>query len=84
MNNVPQSEKWPSVQQFSLGVQHEFAGNNFLSLSYVGSLGRHLARNRNMNQVPTGAGMQNVPVLAGTSGCDTSGNCDVQNILINN
>ncbi len=84
MNNVPQSEKWPSVQQFSLGVQHEFAGNNFLSLSYVGSLGRHLARNRNMNQVPTGAGMQNVPVLAGTSGCDASGNCDVQNILINN
>ena len=84
MNNVPQQEKWPAIQQFSVGVQHEFAGNNLLSVSYVGSLGRHLARNRNMNQVPIGVGMQNVPVLAGAAGCDALGNCDVQNMLINN
>jgi len=84
MNNVPHQEKWPEVQQFSLGIQHEFPGNNLLSVSYVGSLGRHLARNRNMNQVLIGEGTQNVPVLAGSPGCDASGNCDVQNILINN
>jgi hypothetical protein len=84
MNNVPLQAKWPSVQQFSLGVQHEFPGNNFVSVSYVGSQGRHLGHNRNMNQVPTGGGTENVPALAGTTGCDASGNCDVQNILINN
>jgi hypothetical protein len=37
-----------------------------------------------MNQVPVGSTIQNVPALAGTPGCDGSGNCDVQDILINN
>jgi hypothetical protein len=49
----------------------------------VGSLGRHLDRIRNMNQIPDGAGMMNVRVLVGTPGCDSSGNCNVQSILIN-
>ncbi len=81
---LPYHEKWPSVQQFSLGVQHEFPGNNLLSVSYVGSLGRHLSRSRNMNQVPLGAGIENVPSLANANQyCDAAGNCDVQNVLIN-
>jgi len=83
MNDVSYHSTMPSVQQFSLGVQHEFPGNNFLSVSYVGSLGRHLQRARNMDQVPVGAGIQNVPALAGTPDCDASGNCSVQQILIN-
>ncbi len=82
-SNVPRHQKWPEVSQFSLGVQHEFTGNNILSVSYVGTLGRHLQRHRNLNQVPIGVGTQLVPELRGTPGCDAAGNCDVQNILIN-
>jgi hypothetical protein len=71
-----------SVQQFNLTVQHEFRGNNFLSVAYVGSLGNHLSRGPNINQVPDGSGTMNVPALAGTPGCSPSGSCDVQSILI--
>jgi hypothetical protein len=83
-NNVPRSEKFPQVDQFSLGVQHEFPGNNLLSVSYVGSLNRYLQVSRNINQVPIGVGTVNVPALANTPGCGSTGNCDVQNILMNN
>lgn len=83
MNDVGFHQTMPSVQQFSIGVQHEFAANNLLTVSYVGSLGRHLQRGRNMDQVLLGQTTQNVPALAGTSGCDASGNCNVQQILIN-
>jgi len=79
--NVP---KWQEIQQFNFGVQHQFSGNNILSLSYVGTLGHHLQQNVNINQVPVGSGIQNVPALAGTEGCDAQGNCNVQQILINN
>ncbi|MBZ5596329.1 MAG: TonB-dependent receptor [Acidobacteriia bacterium] len=75
--------KWQEIQQFNLGVQHQFPGNNILSVSYVGTLGHHLQQNVNINQVRVGSGMQNVPALAGTPGCDAHGNCDVQNILMN-
>jgi hypothetical protein len=92
--SIPYSEGWPYVQQFSLGVQHEFSGNNLLSVAYVGALGRHLARNRIVSQIPIGVTTQNVAALAGTAGtdktglglnpsCDASGNCNVQAILIN-
>lgn len=84
MNTVPQTEKWPEVQQYSLGVQHEFRGNNLLSVSYVGTQGRHLAQNRNINQVRIGDTTQNVPALKSAPGCDSDGNCDVQDVLINN
>jgi hypothetical protein len=82
-SNVPRYQKWPEIDQFSLGVQHEFPGNNLLSVSYVGTLGRHLQRHRNLDQIPIGVGTMNVPALAGQPGCDASGNCDVQNALIN-
>src|SRR4030081_3274909 len=38
-SDIPATRKWPQVDQYSLGVQHEFPGNNFLSVSYVGTLG---------------------------------------------
>jgi len=82
-SNVPTTRKWPQVQQFSLGVQHEFPGNNLLSVSYVGTLGHHLQVTRNVNQPPIGVGTENAPALAGTPGCDAHGNCDVQSILMN-
>jgi len=81
--------------QFSLGVQHEFRGNNLLSVGYVGSLGRKLARNWTLSQVPVGINTFKVPALAGTKGtdgtglglnpsCDAAGVCNVQALLINN
>ncbi|MGD0222161.1 MAG: carboxypeptidase-like regulatory domain-containing protein [Terriglobia bacterium] len=79
---IPLYQKWPSVQQFSLGIQHEFPGNNIMSVGYVGSLGRHLATARNLNQVPLGGGTVNVPSLADTVGCDDNGNCDIEDTLI--
>jgi hypothetical protein len=83
-SDVPTSRKWPQVQQFSLGVQNELPGNNLLSVSYVGSLGRHLQQTQNINQVPIGLTTVNVPALAGVPGCDAAGNCDAQSVLINN
>jgi Carboxypeptidase regulatory-like domain len=80
---IPLHQKFPSVQQFSLGIQHEFPGNNLLSVSYVGNLGRHLSRSRQLNQVPIGASTIQSQALAGAAGCDAAGNCDVQNLLIN-
>jgi hypothetical protein len=76
--------KWPMEQQYNMGIEHEFAGNNLLGVSYVGSLGRHLARSRNFNEIPDGVGVENVPALAGQTGCDVQGNCSVQQILIQN
>jgi hypothetical protein len=90
------SGKWAGIQQFSLGVQHEFRGNNLLGVSYVGNLSRHLASSQNLNQVPLGSTTKNVPSLANFVGtdsydpsnttpmCDAAGNCDVQRMLINN
>ena len=84
-SNVNMS-KWQEIQQFNLGVQHQFGGSSVLSVSYVGTLGRHLQQNVNIDQVPVGLGTVNVPALAGVPGlpCTASGNCDAQNILINN
>lgn len=84
LGTIPYHQDWPMVQQYSLGIQHEFAGNNFLEVSYVGSLGRHMARSRNLNQIPIGVGIENVPALAGQTGCDAQGNCNLQQILIQN
>jgi hypothetical protein len=87
---IPYSQKWGSVQQFSFGVQHEFRGNNVLGVSWVGSLGRHLARGRDINQIPVGIGNVYVPALEDGTNCgivDPAGSghllCDVQTILIN-
>ncbi|HWB97907.1 MAG TPA: hypothetical protein VG672_14430, partial [Bryobacteraceae bacterium] len=76
-------EKWPSIQQFSFGVQHQFSSSDILTVSYVGNLGRHLQFSTPLEQIPDGMGIMNVPALAGKNGCDANGNCDVQSILIN-
>ncbi len=77
----PYSQKWPSEQQFSMSVEHQFGNANLLSLAYVGELGRHLARGVALNYPALGLGTVSVPQLAGNSFCP-SGNCDVQNYLI--
>ncbi len=74
----------PVVQNFNLDIQHTFSSNDLLSVSYVASLGRHLARARNINKVPIGVGTMNVPALAGqVPDCNSSGDCNVQQVLIN-
>jgi hypothetical protein len=81
-NDLLTNQSLPQIQHFSLGVQRELWDKSVLTVSYVGTIGHHLQRIQNINQVPTGEGIQNVPALAGTSGCDSAGNCNVQQILI--
>jgi hypothetical protein len=81
---LPPVWKFPSVQAFSLGIQHDFGGNNVLTVSYVGNVGRHLANQQNINQVPKGMTTSLVPALAGVvPGCNAAGVCDVQQVLMN-
>jgi hypothetical protein len=47
--------KSPTVYNFSFGVQHEVARGVLMDVSYVGSLGRHLLWQRNINAVPVGS-----------------------------
>ena len=61
-SNVPQSQKWPEVQQYSFGIQR-LPDNAILTASYVGSLGRHLQHSRNINQVPINSGIENYRCL---------------------
>lgn len=86
IGSIPYFQKNPSVSQYNLDVQHEFKGNNFVSVAYVGTLGRHLDTNRNLNQIPIPAvGTMNVPALAGANSfCDAQGNCNVQADLMVN
>jgi hypothetical protein len=93
---IPANETFPSVQQYSLSVQHMFSGRDLLAVAYVGTLGRHNDLLYDMNQVPLGLSTVNVPVLANTSAvnglttnpnpvpmCDAAGNCNVQELLTN-
>jgi hypothetical protein len=49
----------------------------------VGTLVHHDPRTVSFNRVHIGTNTVNVPSLAGTAYCDSSGNCDVQSSLIN-
>jgi hypothetical protein len=84
LHAFPLSTGRPRFQQYNLTVEHEFRGNNLVSIAYVGSLGRDLNRNANLNQVQLNSTTANAPALAGTTGCDASGNCNVQSVLIHN
>jgi hypothetical protein len=75
---------WEMIQQFNPTVQHEFKGGHLLSVGWVGTIGEHLPRTQNINRVnDTVPATMLVPQLAGTTGCDSSGNCNVQSILYN-
>jgi len=68
----PYDQVWPSVQQFNLSVEHQFANNNLVSIAYVGALGRHLARAQLINQIYPGSvgngRTLNAPALANLVG----------------
>jgi Carboxypeptidase regulatory-like domain len=84
IRTIPYFQKNPAITQMNLDVQHEFPGNNLVTIAYVGTLGRHLDTGRDVNQVPIGLGNVNVPALASGNGgfCDAAGNCNVQQLLI--
>ena len=83
ITSLPGQIKYTAVQQFNLTVQHEFRAHNLLSVAYVGTLAHHIPLSVALEQIPIGVTTQNVPALAGTAGCDSSGNCNVQSILEN-
>ncbi|MEO7653537.1 MAG: hypothetical protein ABIZ80_24020, partial [Bryobacteraceae bacterium] len=45
----------PSVMNFSFAVQQNIGRGTVVDAAYVGSLGRHLLWNRNINEIPLGA-----------------------------
>ncbi len=49
--SIPANAVWPYVQQWHLDVQREVARNTVATLSYVGSMGTHLGRQLDMNQI---------------------------------
>ena len=54
--SIPRTVVWPYMQQWHLDVQHELAGHSVITVSYVGSKGTHLGRQRDLNQLfPTPA-----------------------------
>jgi hypothetical protein len=49
-----QSGQVPVVYSFSLGIQHEVGAGITLDVAYVGTMGRHLVTDRNINSIPYG------------------------------
>lgn len=47
--------KMPMSMNFNIGVQRDIGFGTIVDVAYVGSLGRHLLRSRNLNAVPFGA-----------------------------
>jgi hypothetical protein len=48
---IPTKAQWPYVQQWHLDVQHELAPSTVATISYVGSMGTHLTRESDLNQL---------------------------------
>lgn len=42
----------PNIYSYSLGVQRNIGFKTVLDIAYVGTLGRHLSQNRNLNAIP--------------------------------
>jgi hypothetical protein len=51
---VDQSGNLPTVYTYSLGVQHNLGWGTAIDVAYVGTLGRHLVRQYNLNAIPYG------------------------------
>jgi hypothetical protein len=48
---IPTKTVWSYIQQWSLSVEHQLPFNSLLSVAYVGSAGRHLTAEREINQL---------------------------------
>jgi len=51
VTSIPDKAVWPYVQQWHLGLQRRILGSTVASISYVGSKGAHLTRQRDLNQI---------------------------------
>ena len=49
--STPNQADWPYMQQWNLGVQHQFPAQLVASVAYVGSKGTHLTRQYDLNQL---------------------------------
>src|SRR5579859_171299 len=49
--SIPNTVVWPYMQQWHLDVQHELPSHMVVTVSYVGSKGTHLGRQRDLNQL---------------------------------
>ena len=63
--SIPDATRWPYVQQWNLGVQHELPGHTLFSVSYVGSKGTQLTERLDLNQLQPVSAADN-PYPAGT------------------
>jgi hypothetical protein len=62
----------PYTEQFDLTVQHDLGYSNVLSVSYIGSLGRQLPNNLNLNLDPTKSYIATYTLAANSA---APGNC---------
>jgi len=54
--SIPNQVVWPYMQQWHFDIQHELPSHTVVTVSYVGSKGTHLGRQRDLNQLfPTPA-----------------------------
>jgi hypothetical protein len=51
VTSIPNKAVWPYVQQWHLDFQRQIFRNSVVTISYVGSKGTHLTRQRDLNQV---------------------------------
>jgi len=51
VGSIPTKAKWPYMQEWHLDVQHEIAKGTVATLSYVGTVGVHLTRAYELNQI---------------------------------
>ena len=56
---IPTKTVWPYIQQWSLSVERQLRGNALATVAYVGSAGRHLTAELEINQLPPLAASQN-------------------------
>jgi len=49
---IPTKTVWSYIQQWSMSVEHQLPWNALASFAYVGSVGRHLTAEREINQLP--------------------------------
>jgi len=77
----PVNAQRPRIAEYNLTFEHEFRGDNVLSMAYVGLMSRHLDRDQNINQINPNTTTVNAPALANKAGCDASGNCNVAYVM---
>jgi hypothetical protein len=73
LTSIPSKTVWPYVQQWSFGVEAQLPSDAFVSVSYVGSKGTHLAEEWQANQLAPVTDANN-PFPPGTP-IDTNGTC---------